>query len=72
MFDAKNLNIQWTEGEVPGTTYGLSDSSWMDNILMNQELQLLQLKTYGLSDSGWMDNILMNQELQLLQLKTLY
>ena len=33
VFDAKNLNIQWTTGEVPGTTYGLSESGWMDNIL---------------------------------------
>ena len=33
VFEAKNLNIQWTEGEVPGTTYGLSDSGWMDNVL---------------------------------------
>ena len=36
VFDAKNLNIQWTEGEVPGTTYGLSDSGWMDNILFKE------------------------------------
>ena len=26
VFDAKYLNIQWTDGEVPGTTYGLSNS----------------------------------------------
>jgi len=25
-FDAKNLNMEWTREEVPGTTYGLSDS----------------------------------------------
>jgi len=30
VFDAKNFNLQWTEHEVPGTTYGLSDSGWMD------------------------------------------
>ena len=36
VFDAKNLNIQWTEGEVPGTTYGLSNSGWMDNILFKE------------------------------------
>ena len=30
VFDAKILNLQWTENEVPGTTYGLSDSGWMD------------------------------------------
>ena len=33
VFDAKNLNIQWTTGEVPGTTCGLSESRRMDNIL---------------------------------------
>ena len=36
VFDAKNLNIQWTKGEVTGTTYGLSDSGWMDNILFRE------------------------------------
>ena len=30
IFDAKNLNMKWAVGEVPGTTYGLSDSGWMD------------------------------------------
>ena len=30
VFDAKNLNMQWCEDEVPGTTYGLSDNGWMD------------------------------------------
>ena len=30
IFDAKSLNIEWTEGEVPGTTYGLSDRGWVD------------------------------------------
>ena len=36
VFDARNLNIQWTEGEVPGTTYGLSNSGWMDNIFFKE------------------------------------
>ena len=36
VFDAKNLNIKWTDGEVPGTTYGLSNSGWMDNILFKE------------------------------------
>ena len=36
VFDTKNLDIQWTEGEVLGTTYGLSDSGWMDNILFRE------------------------------------
>ena len=30
IFDAKNLNIDWTEGEMPGTTYGLSSNGWID------------------------------------------
>jgi len=30
MFDAKNLNMDWTEGEIPGTTYGLSSNGWID------------------------------------------
>lgn len=30
ILDAKNLNMEWTKGEVPGTTYGLSDSGWME------------------------------------------
>ena len=36
VFDAKKLNLQWTTGEVPGTTYGLSESGWMDNILFKE------------------------------------
>ena len=27
IFDAKNLKMEWTKGEVPGTTYGLSESN---------------------------------------------
>ena len=30
IFDAKNLNMEWTKGAVPGTTYGLSQSGWID------------------------------------------
>ena len=30
IFDAKNLNLDWTEGEIPGTTYGLSSNGWID------------------------------------------
>ena len=36
IFDAKNLNMEWTKGEVPGTTYGLSDSGWIDSELFKQ------------------------------------
>ena len=30
IFDAKNLNMDWAEGEIPGTTYGLSSNGWID------------------------------------------
>ena len=30
IYDAKNLNIDWTKEEVPSTTYGLSDNGWID------------------------------------------
>ena len=30
IFNTKNLNIEWTAGEVTGTTNSLSDSGWMD------------------------------------------
>jgi len=36
IFDAKNLNMEWTRGEVPGTTYGLRDSGWIDTELFKQ------------------------------------
>ena len=31
IFDAKCLNHEWTDGEVPGTTYGLSSNGWIDS-----------------------------------------
>ena len=30
ILDLKTLNHEWTEGEVSGTTYGLSDEGWVD------------------------------------------
>ena len=33
IFDAKQLNILWTKGEVPGTRYGLSKNGWTDQEL---------------------------------------
>ena len=30
IFDAKSLNMEWRKGEIPGTTYGLSDKGWVD------------------------------------------
>ena len=41
IFNAKNLNIDWTQEEVPGTTYSLSDSGWMDMQLFNISSGLL-------------------------------
>ena len=35
IFDAKQLNLLWTKGEVPGTRYGLSDSGWIDQELFH-------------------------------------
>ena len=35
-YDAKNLNLDWTKEEVPGTTYGLSDNGWIDMDLFKQ------------------------------------
>jgi len=30
IFDAKSLNLEWTKGEVPGTTYDLSSRGWIN------------------------------------------
>lgn len=37
-------NIKWTEGEVPGTTYGLSKKGWIDTELLYHWLQKHFLK----------------------------
>jgi len=29
-FVGKNLNLDWAEGEIPRTTYGLSSNGWID------------------------------------------
>ena len=34
IFDRKNLNMKLTEGEVPGTVYGLSSNGWMTSELL--------------------------------------
>lgn len=34
VFDRKSLNKKWTEGEVPGTLYGLSSNGWMTSNLV--------------------------------------
>ena len=36
IFDTKQLNHAWTEGEVPGTRYGLSNKGWTDNALFRE------------------------------------
>ena len=65
IIDAKSLNMEWTKGEVPGTTYGLSDRGWIDMVLFkgwfeNMEWTKGELPgtTYGLSDRGWIDMVL--------------
>ena len=50
IYDRKTLNICWTKGEVPGTTYGLSEKGWIDS-----ELFL-----------GWFYHILLSSELHAL------
>lgn len=35
IWDAKSLNKEWTVGEVPGTTYGLSSKGWVDSALFS-------------------------------------
>ena len=36
IFDAKSLNMDWTIGQVAGTTYGLSDNGWVDMHLFKE------------------------------------
>ena len=36
IFNAKNLNLDWTNGEVPGTMYGLSENGWIDMVLFKE------------------------------------
>ena len=35
-FDWKNLNLKLTEGELPGTVYGLSSNGWMNSDLFSE------------------------------------
>ena len=39
IFEGKYLNHQWTEGEVPGTYYGMSGKGWTDQELFRHWLQ---------------------------------
>jgi len=36
IFDAKNLNLDWTLGEVPGAMYGLNENGWIDMVLFKE------------------------------------
>ena len=36
IFNAKNLNLDWTKEEVPGTMYGLSENRWIDMVLFKE------------------------------------
>jgi len=49
IFDAKNLNVEWTRDEVPGTIYGLSDNGWIDMILFKEWFIHHFLKHAGLA-----------------------
>jgi len=44
IFDAKGLNYEWIQGEVPDTRYGLSATGWMDTELLKGWLVQHQLK----------------------------
>ena len=37
-----------TKGEVPGTTYGLSDSGWIDMVLFKEYFYIMQGKNYNI------------------------
>ena len=41
-FDTATLNVAWTEGEVPGTTYGLSKKGWIDTVILANENQFVK------------------------------
>ena len=44
IYDRKGLNPQWTEGEVPGTRYGLNETGWIDSNLFDGWFQEVFLK----------------------------
>lgn len=35
IYDRKSLKPEWTQGEIPGTVYGLSKSRWIDSELFD-------------------------------------
>ena len=42
-----NLNMEWTKGEVPRITYGLSDSDWRDMELSKEWMMQHFLRHVG-------------------------
>ena len=52
IFDAKNLNLDWTEGEIPGTTYGLSSNGWIDMVSCGSR-NTCSFYTAFTSPNGW-------------------
>ena len=49
IYDAKNLNMEWTKEEVPGTTYALSDNGRIDMELFKQQFYSHFLRHAGAS-----------------------
>ena len=39
IFDAKQLNMEWRNGEIVGTVYGLSNKGWIDSGLFGGWLE---------------------------------
>ena len=36
IFNAKNVNLDWTNGEVAGTMYGLRENGWINMVLFKE------------------------------------
>lgn len=50
IFNAKNLNLDWTVGEVPGTMYGLSENGWIDMVLLRNGFIVTSYVMQGQAD----------------------
>lgn len=46
IFDRKTLNLDLTNGEIPGTMYGLSNSGWIDSEIFKSWFMHLLLNHY--------------------------
>ena len=55
IFNAKNLNLDWTNGEVPGTMYGLSENGWIDMVLFKEWFcrHFLRIESPSTTPTGW-------------------